>query len=70
MSTSMKLARRQQQGKDAWKARSLRSGFGAQCLATKASSPACGFGSSNRDAFTKVASKQLVIRAHEGITLA
>ena len=32
----------------------MRSGFGQQCLATRVSAPACGFGSSNRDAYSKV----------------
>ena len=43
-----------QKGREAWKAHSLRSGFGSQVLASKASAPACGFGSSNRDAHAKV----------------
>jgi hypothetical protein len=45
-----------QQGhhKALWKAGSLRSAFGTQCLATMKSSPACGFGSSLREAGLKV----------------
>ncbi|CAK0782857.1 hypothetical protein CVIRNUC_006052 [Coccomyxa viridis] len=54
MTTSGKSSRGRQSGKDSWKARSLRSGFGVQCLASKPSSPAAGFGSSNRDAYVKV----------------
>ena len=50
--------------KDSWKARSLRSGFGIQCLASKPSSPAAGFGSSNRDAYLKVALPKHVGRLH------
>ncbi len=41
-------------GKDQWAAKSLRSGFGQQCISSKVSSPGFGFGSSSRDAFAKV----------------
>ena len=37
-----------------WKATSLRSAFGTQCLAKMKSSPSCGFGSSLREAGLKV----------------
>ena len=52
--TVMRTLEKRQSGKESWKARSLRSGFGVQCLASKPSSPAAGFGSSNRDAYVKV----------------
>lgn len=45
--------------KDAWKAASLRSTFGTQCLGGMESAPACGFGSSVRDAGNKVLAGQL-----------
>ena len=48
------MERHQQGHKAIWKAGSLRSAFGTQCLATMRSSPACGFGSSLREAGLKV----------------
>ncbi len=40
--------------KSSWASKSLRSGFGKQCLSSQKSSPACGFGSSTRDASNRV----------------
>ena len=40
--------------KDSWRAKSLRSTFGKQCLASLPSAPACGFGSANRDGTGRV----------------
>ncbi|CAL8470628.1 g10170 [Coccomyxa elongata] len=53
MAVADRINRSQYRGKDAWKARSLRSTFGTQCLASLQTAPACGFGSSMREAGSK-----------------
>lgn len=45
--------------KDSWRAASLRSTFGVQCLAQLPTGPACGFGSSLREANTRVSALAL-----------
>ncbi len=50
----MAVGHSQYKSKDVWKAKSLRSAFGMQCLASLHTAPACGFGSSIREAGSKV----------------
>ncbi|KAK9904232.1 hypothetical protein WJX75_007359 [Coccomyxa subellipsoidea] len=49
----MAVGHSQYRSKDVWKTKSLRSAFGMQCLASLQTAPACGFGSSIREAGSK-----------------